>query len=95
MSAFGRARVALRSFKTYDEALNFYNYANTYFVKYAFLMTDEALTSLGKKVPDLLDYTNNNTLIDFSKELDGQLFLLAKFSENDIDYVKSIIDNMR
>ncbi len=94
-SAFGRSRVALRSFKTYNEALNFYNYVNTYFIKYAFLMTDEALTSLGKKVPDLLDYTNNNTLIDFSKELDTQLFLLAELSEEDINYLKTVVDNIR
>lgn len=94
-SAYGRSRVALRSFETYNEALNFYNYANTYFVKYAFLMTDEALTSLGKKVPDLLDYTNNNIFIDFSKELDSQLFSLAGFSENDINYIKDVVDNIR
>ncbi len=93
-SVFGRARVALRSFKTYEEAVNFYNYANTYFIKYAFLMTDESLASLGRKVPDLLDYTSNNTLIDFSRELDEQLFSLAKFSENDVEYVKGIIDNV-
>lgn len=94
-SAYGRSRVALRSFKTYDEALNFYNYANTYFVKYAFLMTDEALTSLGKKVPDLLDYTNNNKLVDFSGELDVQLFSLAELSEEDINYIKNVVDNVR
>ena len=58
-------------------------------------MTDEALTSLGKKVPDLLDYTNNNTLIDFSKELDTQLFLLAELSEEDINYLKTVVDNIR
>ena len=32
-SAYGRARVALRFFKTYEEAKNFYNYCNTYIVK--------------------------------------------------------------
>lgn len=94
-SAFGRARVALRSFKTYEEALNFYTYANTYIVKYAFLMTDEALTSLGKKVPDLLDYTNDNKIIDFSKDLDTQLFTLAKCSKEETDYVKNVIDSIR
>lgn len=94
-SAFGRARVALSSFKTYEEAVNFYNYANTYIVKFAFLMTDEALTSLGKRVPDLLDYTNNNKIVDFSKDLDNQLFKLMKLSDKNIEYVKEIVDSIR
>ena len=34
-----------------------------------FLMTDEALTSLGKKVLDIIDYTDNNGLVDFSKDV--------------------------
>ena len=59
-SAFGRARVALASFKTYQEAQNFFKYAQTYIVRFMFLMTDEALTSLGKRVPDLMDYSDAN-----------------------------------
>ena len=52
-SAFGRSRVALGAFKTEQEAKNFYNYINSYIIKYAFLLTDEALTTLGLKVPDI------------------------------------------
>lgn len=59
-SAFGRSRLALRSFKTYEEASNFYEYVSSYFIRYTFLLTDEALTSLGKEVPDLQDYTDKN-----------------------------------
>lgn len=68
-SAFGRSRVALGSFKTESEAKHFYDYCKTYFIRFMFLMTDEALTSLGKRVPDILDYTSNNTLIDFNDNL--------------------------
>lgn len=56
-SAFGRSRVALGSFKTETEAINFYHYCKATLIRFMFLMTDEALTSLGKKVPDVLDYS--------------------------------------
>lgn len=93
-SAFGRARVALRSFDTYEEALHFYNYCNTYIIRYSFLMTDEALSSLGKQVPDLVNY-KDNTIIDFNGNLDEQLFSLIGFTNDEIDYIKYRIDNLR
>jgi hypothetical protein len=57
-------------------------------------MTDENLSSLAKKVPDLGDYSMNNRVVDFSKPLDNQLYSLFKFDENDIKYVESVIDNI-
>lgn len=93
-SAFGRARVALRSFDTYEEALHFYNYCNTYIIRYSFLMTDEALSSLGKQVPDLVNYKDNK-IIDFNGNLDEQLFSLIGFTNDEIDYIKYRIDNLR
>lgn len=48
-SAFGRSRVALGSFKTEKEAQNFFKYCRTNIIRFMFLMTDESLTSLGKK----------------------------------------------
>lgn len=94
-SAFGRARVALRSFRTPKEAENFYKYVESYIIRYAFLLTDEALSSLGKKVPDLLDYTDNNNLINFDEDIDKQLVKLMGLSQEDMDYIKSRINNMR
>lgn len=94
-SAFGRARVALRSFKTQKEAENFYKYVESYIIRYAFLLTDEALSSLGKKVPDLLDYTDNNNLIDFTDDIDKQLVKLMGLSQEDMDYIQSRVNNMR
>lgn len=69
-SAFGRSRVALGAFDTKEEATHFYEYATSDFIRFAFLMTDEALTSLGKLVPDFLDYSSENAYIDFSKDID-------------------------
>lgn len=91
-SAFGRSRVALGSFKTESEAKHFYDYCKTYFIRFMFLMTDEALTSLGKRVPDILDYTSNNTLIDFNDNLNVQLFQLIGLTDEEIAYIKDIID---
>ena len=94
-SAFGRARVALASFKTQDEANNFYNFARSYVVRFTFLMTDESLTALGKRVPDLMDYTNKNSLVDFSEPLDEQLYLLFELNSDEIEYIESTINNLR
>ena len=94
-TAFGRSRVALRSFKTREEAENFYRYVRTYIVRYTFLMTDEALTSLGKVVPDIIDYTSNNNKFDFNSTLDAQLFKKIGLTDDEIDYIKHTVDSIR
>lgn len=90
-SAFGRSRVALGSFKTEKEAQNFFNYCRTVLIRFMFLMTDESLTSLGKKVPDILDYTDDNGILDFSKDLNKQLYKLVGLSDNEIAYIESVV----
>lgn len=67
----------------------------SYIIRYAFLLTDEALSSLGKKVPDLLDYSDNNELINFSEDIDNQLVKLMGLNQEDMDYIKSRVNNMR
>ena len=62
-STFGRSRVALKTFATEQEAKNFFKYATSEVIRFAFLLTDESLTSLAKKVPDLLDYSDENGII--------------------------------
>ena len=93
-AAFGRARVALRSFKSYQEAQNFYKYLSSYIVKYSFLLTGDALTSLGKLVPDLGNYIDNS-IIDFSKDINVQLAQLISLDENEVAYIKNVIDELR
>lgn len=94
-SAFGRVRVALRSFKTQAEAKNFYKYAQTYIVRFAFLMTDEALSSLALAVPDLVNYQANNAILNFAKDIDEQMFKMCKLTEDEIAYIKNKIDTLR
>lgn len=94
-SAFGRSRVALKSFKTEDEAKNFYKYAKSYIIRYAFLMTDENLTSLAKRVPDIADYRSNNGLIDFNKDVDQQMCRLMNITPEEYQYIVNRVDTFR
>lgn len=94
-SAFGRSRVALRAFDTEKEAENFFNYAKSVLIRFSFLMTDEALTSLGKMVPDVVDYSDSNSYINYSKDIDSQLFSLFSMSEDEIAYMKRRVENPR
>lgn len=87
-SVFGRARVALKSFETLKEAENFKKYINSKIVKFAFLLTDENLSSLGKAVPDILDYSSNS-IIDFTKDIDKQLIDLLKITKEEYEYILS------
>ena len=89
-SAFGRSRVALGTFKTEAEAKNFYNYVKTDIIKFMFLMTDESLTSLGKRVPDLINY-NDSKIIIFDFNLNKNLNRLIGLTEQEILYIKGKI----
>jgi hypothetical protein len=59
-----------------------------------FLMTDESLTSLGKKVPDIMDYTSANSIVDFAKDLNEQLYKAVGLTQEEINYVEGRIKGM-
>lgn len=86
-SAFGRSRVALKAFNTKKEAENFKKYCLSNFIKIAFLLTDEALSSLAKWVPDFQDYSKKNKFIDFDDDIDKQLFKLFGLTDAEKKYV--------
>lgn len=94
-SVFGRSRIALKMFSSQEKAENFLKYAQSYLIRYAFLLTDESLTSLGKEVPDLLDYSNNNEFINYSKPIDSQLYSLFGLNQNQIKHIEQVVDNIR
>ena len=54
-------------------------------------MTDESLTSLAKKVPDLLDYTDNNGLIDYNGDVNVQLYKLFDIDDAQQQYIKEVL----
>ena len=56
-------------------------------------MTDEALTSLAKVVPDIIDYSSHS-IIDFSQDIGKQLYQLFNLSEDEIAYIESMIKPM-
>ena len=94
-SAFGRSRVALCSFKTKEEATNFYSLMKTYLFRFMFLMTDEALTSLGKKVPDFGDYTSTNSFINYSIDLNLQLKTIFNLTDDEQTYIENKLKSLR
>ena len=93
-SAFGRSRVALKSFKTEKEARNFYYYAISNVIRYAMLLTDENLTSFAKLVPDILDYTDKS-FINFSKNIDDQLRSMIGLTDEEFKYMQTKIKSVR
>lgn len=90
-SAFGRSRVALKTFATEKEAINFFKYATSEIIRFAFLLTDESLTSLAKKVPDLLDYSDENGIIDYNRDVNAMLYRLFDINETSQQYVQEIL----
>lgn len=90
-SAFGRSRVALKTFDTEKEAQNFFKYATSEIIRFAFLMTDECLTSLAKKVPDLIDYSDGNNIINYNEDVNMQLYNLFGIDEKNQLYIKEVL----
>lgn len=94
-SAFGRSRVALKTFDTEEEAKNFLAYAKSKFIRFAFLMTDESLTSLAKLVPDIGKYKDDNGIIDFKKDIDKQLFDLFGITGQEQSHIQEILSKKK
>lgn len=90
-SAFGRSRVALKTFATEKEAINFFKYTTSEIIRFAFLLTDESLTSLAKKVPDLLDYSDENGIIDYNRDVNAMLYRLFDINETSQQYIQEIL----
>lgn len=90
-SAFGRSRVALKTFSTEQEARNFFAYCNSELIRYAFLLTDEALTSLAKLVLDILDYTDNNGVLNFKKDVNSQLYSLFDIDAEEQSLIRNVL----
>ena len=90
-SAFGRSRVALKTFATEQEARNFFRYATTDIIRFALLLTDENLTSLAKKVPDLPSYTDDNGLVDYTGDVNAQLCTLFNINKASQSYIRKVI----
>ena len=89
--SFGRSCVALKTFATEQEAKNFFKYAIREIIRFAFLLTDESLTSLTKKVPDLLDYSDANGIIDYNGDVNVQLYELFGIDDRNQQHLREIL----
>ena len=83
--------MALKTFNTEKEARNFFKYATSEVIRFAFLLTDESLTSLAKKVPDLLDYTDTNGVINYNDNVNTQLYELFGINQKEQQYIYDIV----
>lgn len=90
-SAFGRSRVALKTFATEKEAIIFFKYATSEIIRFAFLLTDESLTSLAKKVPDLLTYSDENGIIDYNNDINTLLYELFRIDKKNQQHIREIL----
>lgn len=90
-SAFGRSRVALKTFATEQEAKNFFRYATNEIIRFAFLLTDESLTTLAKKVPDLLDCSGANGIIDYNGDVNAQLYELFGIDDKNQQHIREVL----
>ena len=68
-----------------------FKYATSEIIRFAFLLTDESLTSLAKKVPDLLDYTDANGIIDYNGDVNAQLYKLLGIDDRNQQHIKELL----
>lgn len=92
-SAFGRSKVALKVFDTEEEAKNFYKYMDSKIIRYSLLLTNEALSSVAKYTPDLLNYKSNNKFLDYENCIDLQLKKLFNITNEEFCYISNLIDS--
>ena len=90
-SAFGRSRVALAMFNTREEAENFKKYCLSPVIRFLFRMTDEALTSLAKEVPD---FDGLKDRLNFGSDLHAQLCTLFGLDDAVSSYIVSVIQQV-
>ena len=76
---------------TEKEAINFFKYATSEIIRFAFLLTDESLTSLAKKVPDLLTYSDENGIIDYNNDINTLLYELFRIDKKNQQHIREIL----
>jgi hypothetical protein len=77
--------------KTKTEAENFMKFCQSDIVRFLFLMTDEALTTLAKEVPWFGEWKTADGLLDFTRDLNTQLCTLFKLTKPETAYVTKTI----
>lgn len=68
-----------------------FKYATSEIIRFAFLLTDESLTSLAKKVPDLLNYSDDNGIVDYNSNINAQLYELFGIDEKNQQHIRDVL----
>lgn len=74
---------------------NIFKYATSEIIRFAFLLTDESLPSLAKKVPDLLNYSDTNRVIDYNSDVNTQLYTLFCINDKNQQYIKEVLTSKK
>lgn len=89
-TAFGRSRILMGYFNTPQEAKNYLEYLNSNCVQFLVNLT-VGTANIGKFVPDFINFTNNQ-LINFSKDIDNQLYTLFELTDEEIKHICNTVD---
>ena len=73
------------------KAENFMKFCQSDIVRFLFLMTDEALTTLAKEVPWFGEWKMADGLLDFNDDVNKQLCTLFKLTKQESSYVTKTI----
>ena len=73
------------------KAENFMKFCQSDIVRFLFLMTDEALTTLAKEVPWFHEWKTADGLLDFNDDVNKQLCTLFKLTKPEATYVTQAI----
>ena len=77
-------------FNTLKEAKNYLEYLNSTCVQFLVNLT-VGTANIGKFVPDFINF-NDNKLIDFSKDIDNQLYKLFGLTDEEIKHICNTVD---
>ena len=76
------------------EIATFLKFCQSDIVRFLFLMTDEALTTLAKEVPWFADWKTAGGMIDFQGDINAQFCKLFKLTKPESAYVANTIRNL-
>lgn len=87
MTTYGNTAVQLYTSDCEESSRNFYKYASSIFFEYCIRINIAGRKKmLGNLTPDFKDYMRTD-LVDWSGDIDTQLFTLFGFTDSEIDYI--------
>lgn len=88
---FGDSRYAVAAFDTREEAQNFFTWMSSNVIRLLILSSSRRIKNFGTNVPLLTTYTSKNTAINFSQNIDKQLYHCYDFTSDEILFIEKTI----